>query len=134
MTLELVAGVFTLLGLMIELTGVVLTAYEYTRIPKWQLAKGLVYTLWRDTRGTDILLTSRDLGGPRQEHVVQGIILICLGILLHILGGLVEFGARLTPAEHSAQLERRVDPANGEPPGQNQGEPAGAVGDGGVKK
>jgi hypothetical protein len=133
-TFEYIASVLTLLGLMIELTGVVLTAYEYMRIPKWQLAKSLVYALWRDKRGTDILLTSKDLGGPRPEHFVQGISLICLGIFLHICGGLVEFGGRLTPAGPSAQLERRADPANGEPNGQNQLEPVGAVGNGGVKK
>src|SRR5258708_7417164 len=120
MTFESVASVLTLLGLMIELTGVVLTAYEYMRIPKWQLAKSLVYALWRDKRGTDILLTSKDLGGPRPEHFVQGISLVCLGILIHIFGGLVEFGARLTPTEPSAQLERRADPANGGPGGRNQ--------------
>jgi hypothetical protein len=133
MTFEFVAGILTLLGLMIELTGVVLTAYEYMRIPKWELVKSLVYALWRDQRGTDSLLTSKVLGGPRPEHFVQGISLICLGILLHICGGVVEFGARLKPAEPSAQLERRADPANGAPRGQDQREPVGAVGEGGVK-
>lgn len=123
MIFETSAKILSLVGQITELTGVVISAYEYARVPKWQLAEAVVYALWRDRRGTDVLLTSSDLGGVRREHFVQGLVLTCLGILLHVVGGLAELGAHLVHTEPLRHLEQRQDPPTGKPSGRELDQP-----------
>jgi hypothetical protein len=86
--------VVMIVGLLVEMTGVVLMARQFANVRLKQLPGALVAALFRRC---DALVQIAKMSGDRPTDFVQGLGFACLGILIQASATLIDILARPVP-------------------------------------
>lgn len=95
--IQVIAILVTLLGLAIEVAGIMLMARPYVKVPIRQLPAALISALHKG-EDAKAMVEIAEMAGSRPLDFVQGLAFASLGIALQFLGVLIEFAMKALTA------------------------------------